>query len=208
MKNKLSILFASLVLSAGILGSMVYVNEANTALKETNHWQNLEGEKLSLAALYAQGKLDRVGKRRLAAAYRQDGELDKSAELLRKLWIEPASAEDFSKDAQELASLYSEMGAFDSALESYRSILDFDKARLSRADAQIGRDLTNLAACHYLKACCQSEPLARRKELQQSLKLYGDARRTIAAVDTISLEKRKQMLEVIDGNMQLARLDL
>lgn len=204
----ISLLLAALALSAAVLASMTFVNEANDTLRESNHWQNLEREKLSLGSLYAQGKLDREGKRRLAAVYRQEGELDKSAALLRALWIEPASAEQFNKDAQELASLYSEMGAFDSALESYRSILAFNKRRLSLTDAQIGRDLTNLAVCQYLKACCESEPLARRKELQKSLCLYADARRSIVSADNLSAGRRKQMIELIDDNMKLARLDL
>ncbi|MBN8662919.1 MAG: hypothetical protein J0M35_21310 [Candidatus Obscuribacter phosphatis] len=204
----IGLLLAALALSAAVLASMTFVNESNDALRESNHWQHLESEKLSLGSLYAQGKLDRTGKRRLAAVYRQDGELDKSVALLRALWIEPASVEDFNKDAHELASLYSEMGAFDSALESYRSILAFNKKRLSFGDAQIGRDLSNLAVCQYLKACCQSEPLARRKELQKSLSLYLDARRFIVSADNLTAESRKQMLEVIDDNMKLARLDL
>ncbi|HNM50411.1 MAG TPA: hypothetical protein PKN86_11925 [Candidatus Obscuribacter sp.] len=204
---KTTAMLAALVLGLGTLASMTFVAQSNSALNEPNYWQSLEGEIGRLKESASTVNQDRRAARKLAALLRQNNEQDKAAEILRALWLKPAQPEEFVVDALELASLYTEMGAFDSAIESYEKILDFDRGRLKSKDPQLVRDYTNLAQCYYIKACACGDPQERSSYLEKARLTYITAKDKLALADFENAARKEQVRATIAENLALIAMD-
>ena len=200
-------MLAALVLGLGTLGSMTYVAQSNSTLNKPNYWQSLEEEIARLQASAPDDLRDRRTARKLAALLRQNNEQDKAAEILRDLWLKPAEPEEFVVDALELASIYTEMGAFDSAIESYEKILDFDRSRLNSKDPQLVRDYTNLAQCYYITACASGDQKKRSNYLEKARLTYETASHKLALTDFESAATKEQVKATIAENLALIAMD-
>ena len=154
------------------MGSILYVSEGNSALKEKNHWQNLDQEESKYADLKTRvldkhvqniAAEDLVRARELASIYRQQGKQEDAALIYRKLWVTQANLPSFTSDGRELAALYTDMGSYASAVESYQKLLQYDRAQLPASDPAITRDLNNLGQCYYTAGCGTTDNKTRRQ---------------------------------------------
>lgn len=203
------------------LASILYVSEGNSSLKADNHWQKLDQEETAYAdikTIIARKKLEgrpqeailteeiKPRARLLASIYRQQGKQAEAAEIYRLLWLSSGNSPSFGSDARELASLYTDMAAFPSAVESYKKILQYDRDRLPPSDPGIARDLNNLGQCYYTAGCGTLDPKLRRQYFVWAKEQFGFAQNIAAHLSSPERDKVDQ--SIIQLNQALATMDL
>lgn len=191
--------FASIV-SLACIASVLAVSEKGQG-EPLNHWQALsrtaaEPHFDNVKSALAKQHFDIVmlpSARELASIYRQLGKQEEAAKIYRILWLVPQEPDSFVKDALELASLYSDMTAFQYAIESYKKILDFDRKRLTANHPDIVRDLNNLGVCYRCYAVSCSDAQTRHAnlklaelQLSEAAKICSESRSLSAEWGTIS----------------------
>ncbi|MBS1993293.1 MAG: hypothetical protein JSS86_16495 [Cyanobacteria bacterium SZAS LIN-2] len=203
---------AAAFICAVCLVSILYVNSANDNLKENNRWQTLTREegaypdiKQHMAAKNPAPLTGTTGQRarELASIYRQEGKQEEAAAIYRLLWLSapPGYSRDFAADARDLASLYTDMGAFSSAVASYQKILQYDQNWLPANDPRIACDLNNLGQCYYTAGCAAAEPGLRRKYLTWAGEQF-------AAAQKLAPKDASASREIIKLNRALLALDM
>jgi hypothetical protein len=100
------------------------------------------------------------------------------------------------------------MGAFTSAVESYKKILQYDRERLPLSDPAIARDLNNLGQCYYTAACGTADKKLREQYLLWSKEQLALAQKAAAANDTTNSVRNRVDRSVIQLNQTLVQKDL
>jgi tetratricopeptide (TPR) repeat protein len=199
----------------GCLGSILYVNESNPALIEDNHWLKLdqsESQYADVIKFFADGKDHvippnmRQKARELATIYREQDKQDKAASIYRMLWVSTADSPEFAEDARALASIYTDMGAFPSAVESYQKILQYDRGRLAPTDPGLARDLNNLGQCYYTAACAANDAKVRHQYFVWAKEQFESARNS--GGQSTSTERGRFDRLIIELNQKLVDSDL
>jgi len=197
------------------LGSTLYVSDANLSLKQDNHWQKLQQEE----SLYSDIKSIVASKtakvlpveaqaraRELASIYRQEGKQEEAAALYRMLWDSDGNKPSFIPDALELASIYTDMGGFASAVETDQKILRYDRDRLPPSDPAIARDINNLGQCYYTAGCGTADPKLRKQYFVWAKEEYAAAQKLTGNIG--SSERNKVDQKIIQLNQALVNMDL
>lgn len=78
--------------------------------------------------------------------------------------------EEFNKVAQNLASVYTDHGHFDQALQVYDMKIDYDKKLYGEKSKEVARDLNNRALCRYLKGTSLTEKNDRKNFFDDAIK--------------------------------------
>lgn len=207
-------LLAIALIALGCLGSLLYVSDGNAALKEENHWlklQALETKYTDVRSAVAKGSVTaelRERARALANIYRQNGKEAKAAEIYRLLWLNQDKSKISVPDGLELASIYSDMGAFSSAVDCYETILKQDIADLQSTDPLLVRDYNNLAQCCYLSSCANANAETRKRWLKTSIDNAQLAATLNKSANYSTELRRREVSSVIEQNLALSRSDL
>jgi len=163
----LTALFAALIILA-CTASVIAVSEKNQG--ERNYWAltNYEDRQFAdVKAALAKGGLSQSmwpRARQLAVVYRQQNKMAEAANIYRILWPLEKNPDDFIALALDLASVYSDMGGFASALPIYKEVFAYDK-RLGKDNSVIARDYNNLAVCYRAMASTSADPAVRTENL-------------------------------------------
>ncbi len=82
---------------------------------------------------------------------------------------------EFHKIAQNLASIYTDHGNFDQALQVYDMSIDYDKKLYGEKSKEVARDLNNRALCRYLKGTTLTASGERKKCFDDAIKDCHDS---------------------------------
>lgn len=187
--------------------------------RNENHWVLLQDQQSKLdAQVTKDGGVDHCMTanpdlmRNLASLHLQNGDCQKSAEIYSKLWTadkdKPAADNgssynhQFVDDALALAGVYQAQGSHMESISCYKTILEYDMARLDKKDPIIARDFNNLGVAYYLAANTKKDLGKRRELFDVSVKMYT------AASAIAEQSKAPFLVSTVRHNGQLTFRDL
>lgn len=110
--------------------------------------------------------------------------------------------DEFHKIAQNLASVYTDHGHFDNALQVYDMAIDYDKKLYGEKSKEVARDLNNRALCRYLKGTTLSTNNERKIFFGDAIKDCHDSNTLWTALNLKQSEFNKQNNESLEKLIQ------
>jgi len=110
--------------------------------------------------------------------------------ILREQWKtmtanwKNANHEEFEKVATKLATVYTDRGNFDSAIEIHDVVLKYDKSVHGERSPEVARDYNNRALCLYLKGTTLEKNSDRKLYFENAIKTVRTSNAILENVKT------------------------
>lgn len=113
-----------------------------------------------------------------------------------------AQKDEFHTIAQNLASVYTDHGSFDQALQVYDIAINYDKKTYGEKSKEVARDLNNRALCRYLKGTTLTANNERKKFFEDAIKDCHDSNTLWTALNLKQSQFNKQNNDSLEKLIQ------